>query len=261
MENEHEIQDKEKEFFSRYLPSVLGLNVKVKENKITFLHSGCKIRIRNEYGKLCFYIKLIGGKYRCVVKLEMEEQNSWFSNTIRFTVLSMISNAKLYGIKTKYKDSFLFYKEYRKYIINPPNYLTTKINTAMKDLTKVFLDLSKCSEEQQKHIIKITGISEDYIKYLPFVIFDNDRFETCNSWWVNRMELTELTYSQFIRLFEGGEGENIDYKSEFEKLKSLVMSDSVFWCLRRGIKYPSDFDFDDVGYIELNKWIKANSNQ
>lgn len=115
MENADQTIDND--FFTKYLPSVLGINVKVRENKITFLHNGYKIRIRKEYSRLCFYIKQIGGKYRCVVKLEIEEQNSWFSNTIRFTVLSMLNNAKLHGIKTKYKDSFLFNKEYRKNII------------------------------------------------------------------------------------------------------------------------------------------------
>lgn len=78
------------------------------------------------YKVLNLYACLGGNRYKwdevaekAGVKLEIEKQNSWFSNTIRFMVLSMISNAKLYGIKTKYKNTFLFNKEYSKYITHP----------------------------------------------------------------------------------------------------------------------------------------------
>lgn len=106
----------------------------------------------------------------------------------------------------------------------------------MTDKTKVFIDLNKCTEEQRKHIIKITGISEDYIKYSPFVIFDNDRFKTCNSWWAKRMELTELYYPEFIKLFEGGE------ETEVQKLKKQIDL------------YKECFEL----FIPTDKWDEAN---
>ena len=71
---------------------------------------------------------------------------------------------------------------------------------------KYFIDLSKCSEEQRKHIKSITKISEHYINYAPYLFF-------CNNWkkshggYVKRANLTELQYPEFIKLFEGGEEE------------------------------------------------------
>ena len=132
------------------------------------------------------------------------------------------------------------------------------------DLTEIFIDLSKCSEDEQKYISKITNYKIYDINVCPMMFLMQTEYYTtewdqCSKDSSITNEKTELLYPEFIKLFEGGEGENIDYKSEFEKLKSLVMSDSVFLCLRRGIKNPSDFDFEDYGYIELNNWIKANS--
>lgn len=144
----------------------------------------------------------------------------------------------------------------------------------MIDLTKIYIDLSKCSVEERKSIPQILEKAGEVIG--ENILFESNDF----SYWTNlhkpsyatywtvgtpnsTPDKTELTYPEFIKLLEGGEEEkeSIDYKSEFEKLKSLVMSDSVFWCLRYGVKYPSDFEFEDNGYIELYDWIKVNSNQ
>lgn len=78
----------------------------------------------------------------------------------------------------------------------------------MKDLTKVFIDLSKCSEDEQKHIFSLLPEAEDSgqyidVSHLTFLQMDSDgRWET----WELPHDKTELTYPEFIRLFEGGEG-------------------------------------------------------
>lgn len=82
----------------------------------------------------------------------------------------------------------------------------------MKDLTKVFIDLSKCSEEQRKHIFSLLPPT----KTNSLEIFEESVYlhyiEYWGKWVVDDIlciyNKTELTYPEFIKLFEGGEGEN-----------------------------------------------------
>ena len=79
----------------------------------------------------------------------------------------------------------------------------------------IFLDLSKCTEEEQKHIFSLLppephrdayNIFRNY-KYLQFI--PKSKFQEKEKWMVDKQSLgkTEITYPEFIYLFEGGEGE------------------------------------------------------
>ena len=73
----------------------------------------------------------------------------------------------------------------------------------------VFIDLSKCSEEEQKHIFSLIGGKPDknmssYMGGNECLIFF-DKWERHNR--NNFYNRTELTYHDFIKLFEDGEDE------------------------------------------------------
>ena len=79
------------------------------------------------------------------------------------------------------------------------------------DKSKIYLDLSKCTEGEQKHVISLLPKPKFQNQY---EITNNEfllSFDTDNEWWVYVDEYvegkTELTYPEFIKLFEGGEGE------------------------------------------------------
>lgn len=99
----------------------------------------------------------------------------------------------------------------------------------MKDITKIYIDLSKCTEEQQKHIISLLPpttnkdyeIHDDY-KYLHFIR---------DIWFVDYryFDKTELTYPEFIKLFEGGDYPGKRYQPLFDHLKQehgLILHES-----------------------------------
>ena len=69
----------------------------------------------------------------------------------------------------------------------------------MKDLTKHFVDLSKCSEEQIKKIENIIKYKIDEIEHYPLLIYLCDVWNQCKK---NLNDRTELTYPEFIKLFE-----------------------------------------------------------
>lgn len=84
----------------------------------------------------------------------------------------------------------------------------------MKDKTKIYIDLSKCTEEERKHIFSLLPECCGNGQYVY-----NDRFAKhlrYNSYhqsWVtglysNDKRLKELTYPEFIKLFEGAEDDN-----------------------------------------------------
>lgn len=86
----------------------------------------------------------------------------------------------------------------------------------MKDLTKIYIDLSKCTEEERKEIARIINkhghsitskanyeiINGCYDKLFPLLTY-------YEYWYCSRYASgkQELTYPEFIKLFEGGEGE------------------------------------------------------
>ena len=102
------------------------------------------------------------------------------------------------------------------------------------DKTKIFLDLSNCTEGEIKETYKKiknsdqnihTQTERDLINGIVthcywFLFFDG------NAWNQNETPLsgkTELTYPEFIQLFEGGEGETDPY-SELLKNADILLN-------------------------------------
>ena len=84
-----------------------------------------------------------------------------------------------------------------------------KTNTAMKDFSKYYIDLSKCTEEQRKSFPQI--LVKNRQKYTPGFndnLSDSDIVHFHNTWktWALSVGIpddkTELTYPEFIKLFE-----------------------------------------------------------
>lgn len=127
----------------------------------------------------------------------------------------------------------------------------------MKDLTKIFIDLSKCSEEQQKHIFSLLPEPEKpdyyevynnykYLQFIPASKFGNDR------WMVDKQAFnkTELTYPEFIKLFEGGEGEKkprVERMTDEELREALRVETAELEALQ-----------DSVGSIETEIFYRRN---
>lgn len=75
------------------------------------------------------------------------------------------------------------------------------------DKSKFYLDLSKCTEEERKHIKTLTGIKNDSERiYLSFSPIQNV-WGYFNS--IGIKNKTGLTYPDFIKLFEGGESKEV----------------------------------------------------
>ena len=130
----------------------------------------------------------------------------------------------------------------------------------------IYLNLANCSEEERKEVIAM--LPEEKVKgdyrtdyYYNYLVY----FSKAEKWFVNfNVESkTEVNFQEFKEIM-GGEGkaeaEKVNYEKKFNDLKTLVQSESVYWCLRSGVKYPSNFDFEDNGYLELYKWIRDDSN-
>lgn len=104
----------------------------------------------------------------------------------------------------------------------------------MKDLTKYYIDLGKCSEEQQKHIIPLLPKPEVKQQYTIGGDFKYLHYDGDFGWWVDKeffiTEKTELTYPEFIKLFEGGEDyPGKQYQPLFDHLNSehgLILHES-----------------------------------
>lgn len=80
----------------------------------------------------------------------------------------------------------------------------------ISNIEKYFIDLSKCSEEQRKHIFSLLPDRKKTVQYWfdkhnILLYFDDED----GLWWVNGdiapADKTEITYPEFIKLFEGGE--------------------------------------------------------
>ena len=112
----------------------------------------------------------------------------------------------------------------------------------MKDLSKVFIDLSKLSEEQIKSLSQVFENAGD--KVLPETISDlisgkiTDGFKflfySPSGWNQNDYPLngrTELTYPEFIKLFEGGES---DGWIKIENETDLPKEDILYWVVKNG---------------------------
>ena len=81
---------------------------------------------------------------------------------------------------------------------------------------KYFIDLSKCSEEQIKEIEKLTDRKIDECYLSDKLFFYDGKWEASGGYAILKLNLTELTYPDFIKLFEGGEEENTELSFETE---------------------------------------------
>ena len=84
----------------------------------------------------------------------------------------------------------------------------------ISNIEKYFIDLSKCSEEQRKHIFSLLPDRKKTVQYWfdkhnILLYFDDED----GLWWVNGdiapADKTEITYPEFIKLFEGGESKEV----------------------------------------------------
>lgn len=98
-------------------------------------------------------------------------------------------------------------------------------------LEDFYIDLSKCSEEQRNHIAKILSDNNqpcyqgllnclnngDYNKtfYLLSFFKRRDLWDFAHEGLESTENKTELTYPEFIKLFEGGEGEKNTYSFSY----------------------------------------------
>ena len=105
----------------------------------------------------------------------------------------------------------------------------------MKDLTKIYIDLSKCTEEERKHIRTKIFNSEFPIATITRYILENmmeyrikeNPYLLINEfvhWKLNESirDKTELTYPEFIKLFEGGEDTDTEKCEKCEGRTALI---------------------------------------
>lgn len=130
---------------------------------------------------------------------------------------------------------------------------------AMKDLTKYYLNLEKCSEDEIKSLPQILEnagekIHDEALNYLSegmngktfncLAITDFDIWTLWNENAIICLNHTELTYPEFIKLFEGGE------ETEVQKLKKQI--DLYKECFELFI--PTD------KWDEANEFLSINNN-
>ena len=92
----------------------------------------------------------------------------------------------------------------------------------MKDLTKIYIDLSKLSEEQVRILTQMTDGYVSEISEFPLLFWDEKEWnQTKKGDIFNIKGKTELTYSEFIKLFEGG-----------EEVRTELLPDVAYWRYR-----------------------------
>lgn len=122
------------------------------------------------------------------------------------------------------------------------------------DKSKIYLDLSKCTEEERKSLTPILKKEGEHICY-PIEKSDNNLLSFsphCNGWNSFREVYSkqELTYPEFIKLFEGGESkevlqvENNGWISVDKKLPSIEGEYLI---------YKEDNPME-VKYYDLKQW-------
>ena len=129
------------------------------------------------------------------------------------------------------------------------------------DKSKIYLDLSKCTEEEQKHVFSLLppephrdayNIFRSY-KYLQFI--PKSKFQEKEKWMVDKQAFgkTELTYPEFIKLFKGGDGEN-DGWINIESEKDLPKDEDEFWVFENNevTKTKRKIGIDNNDYWWLN---------
>lgn len=134
---------------------------------------------------------------------------------------------------------------------------------------KYFIDLSKLSEEQQKHIFSLLPepiLSDDYDirgKY-KYLLITDDYDNYCDKWYVDFRydDRTEITYPEFIKLFEGGEEtevlqvENCISIEELTKLCNDYNRNTLkITNLERDLEYKRSWSKESIAIKEIHKEV------
>lgn len=103
------------------------------------------------------------------------------------------------------------------------------------DKTKIYLDLSKLSEGEIKKLIVLTEGYVSKISDFPILFWDESEWnQAVKGDKLHLGNLTELTYPEFIKLFEGGEENNGWIKIESED--DLPDEETLCWVFRNDRK-------------------------
>ena len=129
---------------------------------------------------------------------------------------------------------------------------------------EIYIDLSKCSEKEQKLIVSILPQSLSSLQYEidehNFMLYYED-----DEWWVNGTKppvyKTELTYPEFIKLFEGwGETDIEKLAKEALKFQHKNIQDRMIDFVlgfEEGFKKAMELGKTQVGYIKQKKrWME-----
>ena len=121
---------------------------------------------------------------------------------------------------------------------------------------KIYIDLGKCSADQRNHIFSLLPDPENPMQCRLFWKFKYLHFSSDLKKWIVQSgteNKTELTYPEFIKLFEGGEGEKYDLEALAEESVNEVHPDNSDYLFREVYK-----EFFKEGF---KKAMELNSNQ
>ena len=129
-----------------------------------------------------------------------------------------------------------------------------------------FLDLSKLSEEQQKHIFSLLPKPDDVIEYDIFEQYTLLHYdENIDTWYVEDVERvrgkTELAYSEFIKLFEEPTKLPSELLKEYFKNtpREQVLKDWESTSDYDNVNSPKVLELFKGGDGDSNGWIKIES--
>ena len=136
-----------------------------------------------------------------------------------------------------------------------------------QDKNKIYLDLSKLSEEEIKEVISLLpepALSDDYDirgKYHYLLIaLDYDSY--CDKWYVDFCydDKTEITLSEFRQLFsEGEEVLQVENKINIDELTKLCneynRSDLKISNLKRDLEYKKSWNEESFAIQEIKQQI------
>lgn len=137
----------------------------------------------------------------------------------------------------------------------------------MKDLTKYFIDLSKLSEEQRKSLPRILreagelicDMTENMLNSGGLIDEDGDGdfvlLAKSENKWTGYLKSgcigrTEVTYPEFIKLFEGGEEENNGW-IKIEGITNEIKVSGNLWVVNKygAIEFVDELEYIPLGYV------------
>lgn len=122
---------------------------------------------------------------------------------------------------------------------------------------EIFLDLSKCTEEEKENVENLTGYmpkNKDFVLMFYYGEWDATTPYHAENIWIRGR--TEITYPEFIKLLEGGESKEVLQLENNEWIKSIAISHQK--------QMSSTHPHAIIGTIEdaiIEALEKLNSNQ